>query len=95
MDSTANRLQKLETGGQLRDCNLYKIIWKLENFSVIISYAKLFEETKNKNDTDKKLARDFCSTVFLSKPYDYSFIIRAFPIDVDQHLKYQNPLLYL
>ena len=54
MDSIDSRLQKLETGEQHRDWNLYKVVWKLENFSVIFSNANLFEETKNKNDTDPK-----------------------------------------
>ena len=34
---------------------------------------------ENKNDADPNLARDFCSTAFLSRPYNYSFFIRAFP----------------
>ena len=79
MDSFEYRLQKSETGEQPRDWNLYKIIWKLEHFSVIFNNAKLFEETKNKNDTDLNLAGNFCSTAFLSKPYGYSLFIRAFP----------------
>ena len=79
MDSNDSRLQKLETGEQPRNWNLYKIIWKLENFSVIINRAKISEETKNKNYTDPNLVRDFCRTAFLSKPYGYSFLIRAFP----------------
>ena len=79
LDSIGSRLEKLESGEQPRDWNIYKIIWKLENFSVIFNNAKLFEETKNKNDTDPNLARDFCSTAVLSKPYGYSFFIRAFP----------------
>ena len=48
-------------------------------YSVIFNNAKLFEETKNKDDTDPNLVRDFCSTAFLSKPYGYGFFIRAFP----------------
>ena len=79
MDKIGTRLEKLETGEQPRDWNLYKNIWKLENFSVIFDNAKLIEETKNKIDTDPNFARDFCSTAFLSKPYGYSFFIRAFP----------------
>ena len=78
MDIIDSRLEKLETE-QPRYWNLYKIIWKLKNFSVIFSNAKLFEETKNKINTGPHLARDFCSTAFLSKPYGYSFFIRAFP----------------
>ena len=78
MDSIVSQLQKLETE-QPRDWNLYKISWKLENVSVILKNAKLFQETKNKNDADPNLVRDFCSTAFLSKPYGYSFFIRAFP----------------
>ena len=79
LDNIDSRLQKLETGEQPRDWNLYKIIWKLENFSIIFNNAKLFEETKNKKNTDPNLTRDICSTAFLSKPYGYSFFIRAFP----------------
>ena len=79
MDNIESRLEKLETGEQPRDWNLSKIIWKLENFSLIFNNAKLFEEMKNKDDTDPNLAGDFCSTAFLSKPYGYSFFIRAFP----------------
>ena len=79
MDNIESRLEKLETGEQPRDWKCYKIIWKVENFSVIFNNAKLFEETKNKNDTDPNLARDFCSTAFLSKPHGYSLFIRAFP----------------
>ena len=78
MDNIESRLEKLETGEQPRDWKRYKIIWKVENFFVIFNNAKLFEETKNKNDTDPNLARDFCSTAFLSKPHGYSLFIRAF-----------------
>ena len=45
LDNIDSRLEKLETGEQPRDWNLYKIIWKLENFSIIFNNAKLFEET--------------------------------------------------
>ena len=79
LDKIESRLEKLESGEQPRDWNLYKIIWKLENFSVVFSNAKQFEEIENKNNADLNLARDFCSTAFLSKPYGYSFFIRAFP----------------
>ena len=79
MDDIESRLEKLESGEQPCDWNLYKNIWKLENFSVIFNNAKLFEETKNRNDTYPNLARDFCRTTFLSKPYGYSFFIHAFP----------------
>ena len=79
MDDIESRLEKLESGEQPRDWDLYRSIWKIENFSLIFIIAKLFEETKNKNDTDPNLARDFCSTAFLSKPYGYSFFIGAFP----------------
>ena len=33
MDKIESLLQNCETGEQLPDWNLYKIIWKLENFS--------------------------------------------------------------
>ena len=79
LDKLESRLEKLESGEQPRDWNLYKIIWKLENFSVVFNNAKQFEEIENKNSADPNLARDFCSTAFLSKPYGYSFFIRAFP----------------
>ena len=79
MDDIESRLEKLESGDQPRDWNFYKFFWKLETFSLIFKNAKLFEETKNKNDTDPNITRDFCSTAFLSKPYGYSFFIRAFP----------------
>ena len=79
MDKNDSRLQKIDTREQPSDWNLYKIIWKLETFSVIFNNAKLFEETKIKNDTDPNLAREFCSTAFLSKPYGYSLFICAFP----------------
>ena len=79
MDSIESRSQKLETGKQPRDWILHKIIWKLESFWVIFENAKLFEETKNKNETDPNMARDFCSVAFLSKPYGYSLFIRTFP----------------
>ena len=79
MDSTESQLQKIETGEQPRDWNFCKIVWKLEKLSVGFINAKLLEETKNNKDTDPNLARDFCSTAFLSKAYGYSFFIRAFP----------------
>ena len=85
-DNLESRLQKLETGEQLRDWKLYKIIWKLENVSVIFENAKLFEETKNKNDTDPNMVRNFYSTGFLSKPYGYIFCIRAYPYGCGQAL---------
>ena len=78
LDKIESRLEKLESGDQPRDWNLYKIIWKLENFSVVFNNAKQFEEIENKNIADPNLAGDFCSTAFLSKPYGYSFFIRAF-----------------
>ena len=79
MDKLESRLEKLETGEQPRDWNLYKIIWKLENFSVVFNNAKQFEEIENKIIAEPNLAPDFCSTAFLSKPYGYSFFICAFP----------------
>ena len=79
LDKLESRLEKLETGEQPRDWNLYKNIWKLENFSVAFNNAKLIEEIENKNIADPNLARDFCSTAFLSKLYGYSYFIRAFP----------------
>ena len=79
MDNIDSRLQKLETGEQPRDWNFYKIIWKLKKFSIIFNNAKLFEETENRKNNDPNLTRDFCSTAFVSKPYGYSFFIRAFP----------------
>ena len=78
-DSIGCGLEKLESGEQSHDLNLYKIIWKVETFSVIFNNANLFEESKNKNDTDPNLARVFCSTAYLSKPYGYSFFTRALP----------------
>ena len=81
MDSINSRLQNSETGEQHRDWKFYKVLWILENFSVIFNDAKLSEETKNKNDTDPNLARNFCSTVFLSKPSGYISFIREFPYD--------------
>ena len=79
LDKLESRLEKLESGEQPRDWNLYKISWNLENFSAIFNNAKQFEEIENKNIADPNLARDFCSTAFLSKPYGYNFFIRAFP----------------
>ena len=79
LDNIDSRLQILETGEQPRDWKLYKIIWKLENFSTIFNNAELSEETENRKNTDPNLTRDFCTTAFLSKPYGYSFFIRAFP----------------
>ena len=78
LDSIVSRLEELQSSEQHRDWHLYKIFWIFEIFPVIFNNGKLFEETKIKNDTDSKLARDFCSTAFLSKPYGYSFFIRAF-----------------
>ena len=40
LDNIDSRLQKLETGEQPRDWNLYKIIWKIENFSIIFNNAR-------------------------------------------------------
>ena len=74
-------VRKLETGEQPRAWNFYQIVRNFENFLVINNCTKLYEETRNKNDIDPNLARDFCSTVFLSKPYGYSFFIRAFPYE--------------
>ena len=79
LDKIESRLEKLESGEQPRDWNLYKIIWRLENFSIIFNNAKLFEEAENRKDTNPNLTRDFCSTAFLSKPYGYSFFIGPFP----------------
>ena len=43
LDRSDSRLQKLESREQLRDWNLYGIIWKLGSFSVIFNKVKLFE----------------------------------------------------
>ena len=79
MDDIEPRLEKLESGEQPRDWNMYKITWKFENISVVFNNAKQFEEIENKNIADPNLARDVCSTAFFSKPYGYSFFIRTFP----------------
>ena len=71
---------------QPRHWNLYKIIWKLENFSVFFNNAKVIDETNNKNETDPHLVRDFCGRAFLSKPYGY-FLSAPSPMDVAQRLQ--------
>ena len=45
------------------------------SFLTTPNYSK---KQKKKKNTDPNLTRDFCSTAFLSKPYGYSFFIRAF-----------------
>ena len=95
LDSIESRLQKLETGQQPRDWNLYKIIWKFENFSIVSNNPKLFEETKNKNDTDPNLARDFCGTAFLSKPMVIVSLSAPSLMDVAQPLANRCLSLYL
>ena len=89
LDKIESRLEKLESGEQPRDWNLYKNVWKLENFSAVSNNAKQFEEIENKNFADPNLARDFCSTAFFSKPYDYSFLSAPSLMDVAQHLANQ------
>ena len=78
MDRIDSGPQKKETREQIRDWNFHRKIWKLESLVVFFNNGKLFEETKNKNDTNPNLVRDFCSTAFLRKPYGYSFLICAF-----------------
>ena len=94
LDNIDSRLQKLETGERPRDWNLYEIIRKHEIFLTFFNNAKLFEQTQNKNDIDPNLARDFCSTAFLSKPYGYSFFIRAFPYGCGPALGKLMSILY-
>ena len=48
LDNIDSRLQKLETREQPRAWILYKIIWNLENFSVIFNNAKQYEEIKTR-----------------------------------------------
>ena len=95
MDIIECHLLKVETGEQLGDWNTYKNIWDFGNVFVIFNNAKQFEETKNKNDTDLNLARDFCSTDFLSKLYGYNFLSVPSLMDVAQHLAIQCSSLYL
>ena len=57
----------------------FQVYLETRKFLIHFNNAKLFEETKNKNDTDPNLARDFCSTAFLSKSYGYGFFIGGFP----------------
>ena len=90
LDSIDSRLQKLETGGQPRDWNLYKIIWKLENFSLIFNNAKLFEEMKNKRDADPNLARDFSANLMVTASLSAPSLM-----DAAQHLANQCLSLYL
>ena len=78
-DNIESRLQNLETGEQPRDWNFYNFIWKLESFLGIFYNDKQSEENQKKSDTDPNLARDFCSTAFLSRPDGCNFFIRTFP----------------
>ena len=95
LDSIDSRLEKLESGEQPRDWNLYKIIWKPENFSVIFNNAEFFEETKNKNDTDPNIARDFAGQFFAASLMATVSSSAPFLMNVVQHLANQCLSLYL
>ena len=89
LDNIESRLDKLESGEQPRDWNLYKIIWKLENFSVVFNNAKLHEETKNKNDTDPNVARDFVAQPSSANLTATASLSALSLMDVAQHLANQ------
>ena len=95
MHSIDSRLQKLETREHPCDWNLYMIILKLENFSNIFTNAKLFEETKNKDDFDPNLVRDFCSSHFSATIMAIASLSSPSFMDVAQHLANRCLSLYL
>ena len=74
MDSLESQLQKLETGEQPRDWNLYKIVWKLDNFSVICNNAKLIEMTPIQT-----WHATFVAQLFPASLMAIVSLIRAFP----------------
>ena len=95
LDSIDSGLQKLETGEQPRDWNLYKIIWKLENVWVNFNNSKLFEETKN-----RMIPIPIWHATFVVQPLSASLVaiisLSALSLmDMVQHLANQCLSLYL
>ena len=94
LDNIDFRLQKLETGEQPRDWNLYKSIWKLEKISVTFNNAKLFYGTK------KMIPTLIWHATFVAQPLSASLmamvcLIAPSLMDEAQHLANQCQSLYL
>ena len=73
----------LKTKTNPRDWNLYKVIWKLEKFSMVLFNAKHYEKEKPKQLPDPNLICDYCSPPLFTQSYGYTYFIRAFPYGCD------------
>ena len=86
VDSIELRLLRLERRSNPRDWNLYKIIWRLDNFNDIYKNAESYERSLSNNPNshfDPTSIKDISSPVFFSKSYGYSFYLRVFPYGAD------------
>ena len=79
MNSIESRLQNEIQESKLVVGILTRLSGSSKTFLSFSIRPNCLKKWENKKDTDPNLAQDFCSTAFLSKPYGYPFVIRAFP----------------
>ena len=66
--------------------SLYRIIWRLDQFTDILENAEKYEKRLSNVRApycDPNSIKDLCSPIFFSQPFDYTFHLRAYPFGVD------------
>ena len=86
LDALEMRVLRIEKKSIPRDWNLYKIIWRLDQFSDIFQNAEKYEKSLSHVRVpycDPNSLKDVCSPIFFSQPFGYTFHLRAYPYGID------------
>ena len=86
LDALEMRVLRIKKKSIPRDWNLYKVIWRLDQFSDIFQNAEKYEKSLSHVRApycDPNSLKDVCSPIFFSQPFGYTFHLRAYPYGID------------
>ena len=80
------RILRIEKRSIPRDWNLYKVIWRLDQFTDFLQNAEKYEKSLSHLRApycDPNSLEEVCSPTLLSQPFGYTFHLRAYPFGID------------
>ena len=80
------RILRIEKTSIPRDWNLYKVIWRFDQFTDILPNAEKDEKSLSYVRApycDPNSLKDVRSPIFFSQPFGYAFHLRAYPSGFD------------
>ena len=86
VDALEMRIIRIEKRSFPRDWNLYKVIWRLDQFTDIVQNAEKYEKRLSHLRApfcDPNSLKDVCSPIFFSQPFGYTFHLRDYLFVID------------